>query len=487
LLGYIRDLLIAFFFGANFETDAFYVAFRIPNLFRRLLAEGTLSSTLVPFFTEANKASDKTLFKELRNHIFTIVFVLLFFTTLVFYFFSEEIILFFAFGFDSESRTLSADLLKRMAPFLFLISLSALNMGLLNSLKKFNPPAFSPVFMNIGIIATILSSYWFFSLDIYVLSYAVLFGALLQYIFQVPFILKNNLGYTFDFKKSINSKTSLILKVIFPQVFGLAIYNLNILINTQFASFLDKGSITYLYLAERLIEFPLGIFAVSIATISLPDFANLYMDKKFEKFTSLINEKMKFLFYLTIPFATFFVITGESICNVLYARGEFNNLDAYLTYQALLAYSFGLVFVAGVRLLTQAFYAMKNTKTPVSFAAINLLINLILCYVLGFYFNLGFFGLALASSISSLFLFLFLFVGLRNIFKELQTYNLILFFLIILFISIISITFSSWLVSMISPISGNLISLVLTIIFSAIVFLIISKLLKIKELKMIFN
>ena len=112
-------MLIAFFFGANFETDAFYVAFRIPNLFRRLLAEGTLSSTLVPFFTEANKASDKTLFKELRNHIFTIVFVLLFFTTLVFYFFSEEIILFFAFGFDSESRTLSADLLKRMAPFLF--------------------------------------------------------------------------------------------------------------------------------------------------------------------------------------------------------------------------------------------------------------------------------------------------------------------------------------------------------------------------------
>ena len=174
IFGYIRDLLITYFFGANLQTDAFYVAFRIPNLFRRLLAEGTLSTTLVPFFTESSLLKDANIFKKLRNDIFTILFLVPFVTTLLFYFFSQQIIYIFAFGFDEKTNQLASELLRNMSPFLFLISLSALNMGLLNSIKKFNAPAFSPVMLNLGVIGTIIFSYYFLSVDIFILSYAVL-------------------------------------------------------------------------------------------------------------------------------------------------------------------------------------------------------------------------------------------------------------------------------------------------------------------------
>jgi putative peptidoglycan lipid II flippase len=480
-------LIITFFFGASFETDAFYVAYRIPNLFRRLLAEGTLSTTLVPFFTEANLSKDKLLFQTLRNNVFTIVFSALLIITALFYYFSSELVNIFAFGFDDETKNLSSELLKRMSPFLFLISLSALNTGLLNSIKRFNAPAFSPVLMNLGIIGTITVSYLYFTIDIYILSYAVLLGALLQYAFQIPFILKNNLGYGFNFNNVVNSKTKEILKVIFPQIFGLAIYNINILINTQFASFMEKGSITYLYLAERLIEFPLGIFAVSIATTTLPDLTKHYVNKNFSKFSDTINEKLKFLLFLSTPFAVALIILGQDLCFILYSRGEFTLDDANLTYRALLAYSFGLVFVAGVRLLVQAFYATKNTKLPVLFGAYNLVINFFLCYALGFYFNLGFLGLALASSASSFFLFLFLILKLKDLFNEIKLKEILKYFILISSMSSFSILFSQKIIQYFFNDASKVFSITLIILLSAVAFCSLSRMIKLKELKMIFR
>lgn len=483
-------MLIAFFFGANLETDAFYVAFRIPNLFRRLLAEGTLSTTIVPFFTELNLSNDNNLFKKIRSDIFTIIFLTLLFVTLIFYFFSKEIIVLFAFGFDQQTSEVSSQLLKNMSPFLFLISLSALNMGLLNSIKKFDAPAFSPVMLNLGIICTLIISHLFFSLDIFLLSYAVLFGALLQYGFQLPFIFKNNLNYFFTFTNIINERTTNIIKVIVPQVFGLAIYNLNILINTQFASFMEKGSVTYLYLAERLIEFPLGIFAVSIATTSLPDFANLYLNKKFKEFATLINDRIKFLLFLSTPCAVAFMFLGTTICSILYSRGEFTDADATLTAKALFAYSIGLVFVAGVRVVTQAFYAIKDTKTPVWLAGSNLIINCALCYFFGFFLNLGFVGLALASSISALVLFVLLTIKLREHFHEIDIMNIVQYFIIIVAISILSILLSSWVVEFVKVTYfdfGLSISFISIVFLSVFAYLGLAKLAGLKELGMIFK
>ena len=149
--------------------------------------------------------------------------------------------------------------------------------------------------------------------------------------------------------------------------------------NTQFASFLEKGSITYLYLAERLIEFPLGVFAVSVATTILPSLSSQYLKKDYIAFSQTINEKLKFLIFLSTPFALAFILLGQDLCSVLYARGEFSIEDSLSTYKALMAYSFGLIFVAGVRLLTQGFYAARNTKIPVIYGAYNLGINFLLC------------------------------------------------------------------------------------------------------------
>ena len=382
---------------------------------------------------------------------------------------------------------MSADLLKNMSPFLFLISLSALNMGLLNSINKFNAPAFSPVLMNLGIIAVILFSYFYFSLNIQVLSYAVLFGALLQYAFQVPFILKNDLGYFFNFTNPFNNKTREIFLVIFPQIFGLAVYNLNILVNTQFASFLEKGSITYLYLAERLIEFPLGVFAVSVATTILPSLSSQYLKKDYIAFSQTINEKLKFLIFLSTPFALAFILLGQDLCSVLYSRGEFSIEDSLSTYKALMAYSFGLIFVAGVRLLTQGFYAARNTKIPVIYGAYNLGINFLLCYILAFYLNLGFFGLALASSISSIFLFLFLLFRLRRLIKGIEIYEIIKYLIIIALISFASIFAGIYIVNLLFDSKSILFLLIMTVIMSIIFFTFISKMFRLKELRMIFR
>tara|TARA_B100000029_G_scaffold191601_1_gene189426 strand:+ start:38751 stop:40196 length:1446 start_codon:yes stop_codon:yes gene_type:complete len=481
-------LLITFFFGANVETDAFYVAFRIPNLFRRLLAEGTLSATLVPFFTESSLSKNRNVFKKLRNDVFTILFILLLVTTLLFYFFSSEIISLFAFGFDESTNEISSDLLRNMSPFLFLISLSALNMGLLNSVKKFNAPAFSPVMLNLGIIGTIIFSYYFLSISIFTLSYAVLFGAILQYLFQLPFILSNKLGYFFSFSDIINKETRSIFVVIVPQIFGLAIYNLNILVNTQFASFMEKGAVTYLYLAERLIEFPLGIFAVAVATTSLPDFAKLNINKKFGEFSSLLNSKIKFLFFLSTPCAVAFILLGEEICSVLYLRGEFLYSDAILTSKALGAYSVGLVFVGSIRVLTQAFYAIKDTKTPVLLAGANLATNIALCYLLGFYLDLGFYGLALAASISAIILFFMLAMKLNSYLGQVNIYEIIRYFIIIVLISLVSIYTSILIVGSIGHIYSNLyVDLALAIIFSALFYFCLAKIIKLDELKMIFE
>ncbi|NSW88552.1 murein biosynthesis integral membrane protein MurJ [bacterium] len=487
IFGYLRDLIITYFFGANFETDAFYVAYRIPNLFRRLLAEGTLSTTLVPFFTEAESFKDKSIFKNLRNNIFTLLFIALLVITSCFYFFSVELINIFAFGFDPKTKELSSDLLKKMSPFLFLISLSALNMGLLNSLKKFNAPAFSPVLMNLGIIFIILISSFYFSLSINILAYAVLFGALLQYLFQIPFILKSNAGYCFSFNDCINPKTKEILGVLFPQIFGLAIYNINILVNTQFASFLQKGSITYLYLAERLIEFPLGIFAVSIATTILPDLSKHFLNKNISGFSLIINEKLKFLIFLSVPFAVSFILLGEDLCNLLYARGEFTVDDSFLTYKALVGYSVGLIFVAGVRLITQGFYAIKNTKLPVRYGGYNLIINFLLCYLLGFYFDLGFYGLALASSISSICLFIFLSLRLKEIFNQIDLIDLVKFLIQIILMSFASIYIGIKVAEFFLLGANLLILLSATVSFSFVIFYSISKFLNLKEIKMIFK
>ena len=483
VFGYLRDLIITFFFGANTFTDSFYVAFRIPNLFRRLLAEGTLSSTLVPFFTKYINNEDENSFAKFRSEIFSILILVLIFFTLLFFFFSKEIVSLFAFGFSENQLELSSQLLKRMSPFLFFISLSALNMGLLNSKGKFFAPAFSPVMFNLAIIIVLFICHFFLELTIYSLSYAVLIGAIAQFLIQLPFVSQNHLTYKFSLKNFLSKETKTVIKILIPQVVGLGVYNLNILINTQFASFMADGSVTYLYLAERLLEFPLGIFAVSIATISLTQLSEFSNNKNLVKMSKYLNDKMAFLYFLLSPCCIIFIFWGDSICDLLYVRGEFTISDSLFTYKALIAYSIGLIFVGGVRLLTQAFFAIKDTATPVKLAMINLILNAALCYFFSIVINFGFIGLALSSSISSIVLFFCLLYSLR---KNKINLKLNLFFkcLVFIFFSYVALFLSNYIIEILILKSSILILFLKLLCFASFYFL-FSYFANIKELRLI--
>ena len=405
--------------------------------------------------------------------------------SLAFFYFSEELIRLFAYGFTDEKILISSELLKIMSPFIFFISLSAFNMGLLNSKSKFFVPAFSPTIFNLGIILTLLSSFYLFDLTIMNLAYGVMFGSILQFLYQLPYIYTNNLGYKPSFSHILNPKTKKFLYIVGPQVLGLGIYNINILINTQFASFMEDGAITYLYLSERLLEFPLGIFAVSIAVTSLTQFSEFSYKNQIEKISDYLNERMKFLFYLLTPCAIIFIFWGLDICKILFERGQFLSIDSNSTSKALLAYSSGLIFIGGVRLLTQVFFANKNTKTPFKLSLYNLFWNIIFCYLFAFKLELGFMGLAFASSASSLVLFFSLFYNLASEKINLSLNNLLGYLLKILILCITILFLIDLFFSLIPLVLLNDYAIFAKIIIFVLLYILFSYIFKISELYLI--
>jgi putative peptidoglycan lipid II flippase len=304
-----------------------------------------------------------------------------------------------------------------------------------------------------------------------------------QFVIQLPFVSQNHLTYKFSLKNLLNEETKTVIKILIPQVIGLGVYNLNILINTQFASFMEDGSVTYLYLAERLLEFPLGIFAVSIATISLTQLSEFSNNKNLIKMSKYLNDRMAFLYFLLCPCCIIFIFWGDSICNLLYVRGEFTISDSLFTYKALIAYSIGLIFVGGVRLLTQAFFAVKDTATPVKLAMINLIVNAVLCYFFSIYLNFGFIGLALSSSISSILLFFSLLYSLRKNKINLKL-NLFLKCLIFIFFSYAALFLSNYVIEILIFKSSILI-LFLKLLCFAIFYFLFSYFTNMRELKLI--
>ena len=358
-------------------------------------------------------------------------------------------------------------------------------MGLLNSKSKFFVPAFSPTIFNLGIILTLLSSFYLFDLTIMNLAYGVMFGSILQFLYQLPYIYTNNLGYKPSFSHILNPKTKKFLYIVGPQVLGLGIYNINILINTQFASFMEDGAITYLYLSERLLEFPLGIFAVSIAVTSLTQFSEFSYKNQIEKISDYLNERMKFLFYLLTPCAIIFIFWGLDICKILFERGQFLSIDSNNTSKALLAYSSGLIFIGGVRLLTQVFFANKNTKTPFKLSLYNLFWNIIFCYLFAFKLELGFMGLAFASSASSLVLFFSLFYNLASEKINLSLNNLLGYLLKIFILCITILFLIDLFFSLIPLVLLNDYAIFAKIIIFVLLYILFSYIFKISELYLI--
>ncbi len=428
IAGYMRDVLVAALFGAGFQTDAFYVAFRIPNLLRRLFAEGSLAVVFVPVFSRYLESKDVSESKRALNSVFTVLLIILVAVVTLGIIFSPWLVKMFAYGFDQRTFDLAVYLNRLVFPYVLLISLTALGMGVLNSIKHFFAPAFSPVLFNICIIASALVLYKELDIPIVSLCIGVVLGGGVQLILHLFYLKKNN--FMFGFTRTLNHPAVKNLGLLMlPQIFGIAVYNLNILVNTQYASFMSEGTVSYLYFAERIIEFPLGVIAVSLATVALPSLSARAAREDYSGFATEYLRFFRRMLFIMVPAMAGIIALREPMCNLLYQHGEFDYVAVTSTSMAVLGYGFGLFAVGGIRITVPAFFALQDTKTPVMVAFICLLVNAACGFVLGFVFSLDHFGLALASSVSSVINFVTLVVFLNGRLGGFLSYKIFVFLL----------------------------------------------------------
>jgi len=403
ILGFFRDMVIANFFGAGMAADAFFVAFRIPNLWRRLVGEGSLTISFIPVYTEYLTLKSKEETREVTHIAFTIAGVILLVLTLLGILFSSLLIRIIAPGWFTESPEkfqLTVTLNQIIFPYLFFMGLFALCMGILNSLRHFFAPAFAPVFLNICIIISVLLFYSDFQNPVMTLAIGVVAGGIIQFLFQIPFLLKKGVGFRFNF----NVRHPAIKKIgylMVPGLIGTAVYQINVFIDTIFASFLPSGSVSYLFYADRLMEFPLGIFAIAIAMASLPSLSGLASQGKMVGFRDTLSFTFRLTSFVSIPAMVGLIALKTPIVNLLFQRGLFDYTATEMTAKALLFFSFGLWAIAGARTVAPAFYSLQDTRTPLKIGIICLIANVVLNAIFIFFTPLKHAGLALATSLSS--------------------------------------------------------------------------------------
>ncbi len=399
ILGFIRDAVIAWFFGAGFSSDAFIAAFRIPNLLRRLFAEGSLSSAFIPVFTQyiVNRGQPEAY--RLARSAFRLLSVFLILVTLGGILLSPWIVKFVAPGFAADKFSLTVTLTRLMFPYIFFVGLVALCMGILNVLGHFAAPALAPVLLNISIIGSVFFISPSLAEPAVGLAVGVLIGGVLQLALQLPALMRH--GFRFWEKaKLLHPGLKQVGTLIVPTILGGAVYQINIVIGTILGSLLAEGSVTYLYFADRLVQFPLGVFAIAAATAVLPSLSRQAAAEDFEALSDTFVHALKLVFFISIPAMVGLIVLREPIVALLFQRGEFDQSATRLTAQALLYYSLGLWAFSAVRIVAATFFAMQDTRTPVKMAAISIITNIILGVVLMKPLAHG--GLALATSLASM-------------------------------------------------------------------------------------
>jgi len=413
IFGLVRDVVLAWFFGAGLVSDAFFVAFRIPNLLRRLFAEGSLSIAFIPVFTEyLTNQSREEAFQMARSAV-RLLSILLAVVVVIGILLAPLIVRIIAPGFSDspEKFILTVTLTRIMFPYIFLISLVALSMGILNVLGHFAAPALAPVLLNIAIICSVFLISPHMGDPVTGLAIGVLIGGVLQLMLQMPFLIKK--GFYFWQKATLyhpGLKRVGILMI--PAVFGAAVYQINILVDTFLASLLADGSISYLYYADRLVQFPLGIFAIATATAVLPSLSRQAAEQDLSAFRDTFSYAMKLVFFIIIPSMVGLIVLREPIIALLFKRGAFDAETTRLTAYALLYYAVGLWAFSAVRIIVNAFYALQDTKTPVRMAVISVIAKIILSVILMQWLAHG--GLALSTSLASMLNFGLLIQALRK-------------------------------------------------------------------------
>ncbi|MEN8245058.1 MAG: murein biosynthesis integral membrane protein MurJ [Thermodesulfobacteriota bacterium] len=413
ILGFVRDVVIAGFFGAGLASDAFFVAFRIPNLLRRLFAEGSLTVAFIPVFSEYLTRHGRDEAFSLARSAMRMLSIILAAIAVVGIMVAPLIVHIIAPGFTNspEKYQLCVDLTRFIFPYIFFIGLVALCMGILNVLDHFAAPALAPVFLNLAMITSVLLLSPHLERPVFGLAVGVLLGGLLQLLLQIPFLLKNGVRF-WQKTKIYHPGLKRIGLLMLPAVFGAAVYQINMVIGTLLASLLPEGSVSYLYYADRLVQFPLGIFAIAAATAVLPSLSKQVAEKDFDGLRETFCHAMNFVLFITIPAMAGLVVLREPIVRLLFERGAFDAATVRLTAVALLYYCAGLWAFAAVRIVVSMFYALQDTKTPVKMAVVSIGVNIVMGIVLMGPLKHG--GLALATSLASVVNLLLLVWALRR-------------------------------------------------------------------------
>lgn len=376
VMGLIRDMVISSVFGANALVDGFYVAFRIPNLFRRFVAEGCLTISFIPVYTEYLLTKNREESLALAQKTVSILSIFLCVIVGFGIIFSPQIVHIFGYGFKNpEQISLTIDLNRIMFPYLFLISIVSFAMGYLNSHKYFFAPSFSPVLFNVGNIFGVLFISRFFDQPLYGLAIGIVLGGIMQFILQIPYMIKA--GFKMKFSLDLTHPgIRTIFRMMAPALFGVAVYQINIIMSTMLASTLHAGSISWLFYSDRLTELVLGVFVVSLGNVILPELSGFAASGDLTKIRELYLSSVKAVLFISIPAAIALIFAGLPIVSVLFKRGNFNSNDVEMTFKALFYASMGIPSISILRITVPAFYSLKDTKTPVITSLLSFFINI---------------------------------------------------------------------------------------------------------------
>ncbi|KTC99520.1 murein biosynthesis integral membrane protein MurJ [Legionella erythra] len=399
LMGFARDMLLAYFFGAQAGMDAFYVAFRIPNFMRRLFAEGAFAQAFVPVLAEYQQkrpVNDVRLFiARITGHLSLVLSII----TVIGVLAAPVIIFIFAPGFgEGSTRTLLAtEMLRLTFPYLMLISLTAMAGAVLNTYGYFGVPAFTPVLLNVFMILAAVYLTPYTDTPVVALAWGVLLAGIAQLLFQIPFLYQRQLLV----KPRLfwgDDGVRRVLKLMVPALFGVSIAQINLMIDSIFASFLQVGSVSWLYYTDRLTDFPLGVFGVAIATVILPHLSRKHAEQNLEKYSRALDWGLRSILLIGLPSGVGLALFSMPMIACCFAYGKFSAIDVLQTQKSLIALGSGVPAFMMVKVLASGFYAKQNIKTPVKIGAVAMVVNSLLCAVL--IWPLAHAGLALASTLA---------------------------------------------------------------------------------------
>ena len=398
ILGYVRDILIAIFLGTSFFADAFFVAFRLPNTFRRLFAEGTFNAAFIPSY-----ASELAVNKERADHfaknIFNLLFLILLILVLISEIFMPQLIFLIAPGFykDPEKLKLAVDLSRITFPFLFFICIASFFGAILNSYNKFAAAAAAPIILNVILIGSLFFSQWLNISDVLTLSYAVSFAGFLQLLILLFFVRKN-FKPILSIKIKLDKQIKFFFRKLLPSIFSSGVTQINILVGTIIASF-QAGAVSYLYYADRVYQINLAVAGIAVGTVMLPELSKHVKNNNSDDINNLQNRALELCLFLSIPAATALVLASEEIITSLFGYGSFNSDSVTNTALALTFFAFGVPAFSILKIFSNYFFARNDTKTPFYLSVISVILNILIS--VSFFNKLGFVIIPIATSISS--------------------------------------------------------------------------------------